>query len=559
MAQDLISSLMGARIWLSGSVPDETSDADREAILEFVAGISRGVFRAGGSIIHGTHPTIWPTLLNTAAEFQAAGGSLDCLRLVVSRYYSGVAEESQMEHWRQHARVIEIPATDGDDKLERSLKLMRLWTAERCDALIVFGGKRWKQNPAGAGVIHEFELARQRGLPSFLLGGFGGAAGGYLSQYPEILRELKNGLDETTNREISSERNAIQLVEVVLSQLRRLPLVRGEALGGGNFRILALDGGGIKGTFTAAALAKWEDLLLSKEDKKTRLGLANYFDLVAGTSTGGILALGLGMGLKAADILAFYEHRGSVVFPLTSLRAKLLYGVRSILQPKFPQEVLGSQLEEAFSNAPGKHLCDSICRLVIPSCHARTGTVHLFRTNHHPDLVADAGLAAIDVALATAAAPTYFCAAEVDGRAYVDGGVWANNPVLAALVEAAAWLHAPINHIDILSIGTTTAPYSGRETLTSGMAGWLWKGRIVELLMHAQAQGAAELALRLAGSVRLLRVDQTVLPGEVSLDNVDRIRDLKDYGENVATLPEVLREIRERFINGVPVEPWHKE
>ena len=199
---------------------------------------------------------------------------------------------------------------------------------------------------------------------------------------------------------------------------------------------------------------------------------------------------------------------------------------------------------------------DSVCRLVIPAVHARTGSVHLFRTNHHPDLLEHKNEPAINVALATAAAPTYFRAAEVDNAAFVDGGVWANNPTLAAVAEAASRLHVPLNHIDILSIGTTSAPYSGRKILNSGYVGWLWGGRIIELLMHAQAQGTIELSGTLAGRTRLLRVDQTMLPGEVSLDNIGRIPDLKDFGRTVAGHPDLIADVKARFLNGIKVEPW---
>jgi hypothetical protein len=192
------------------------------------------------------------------------------------------------------------------------------------------GGKWWRQDPGGAGIPAEFSLARERGLPCFLLGGLGGAAAGYLEHAPEILRSLKNGLDEQKNREIATERRVDALVDQVVNQLCRLPLVKGEAKSGGTFRILALDGGGIKGTFTAAALNEWE--------AQTKTNLVSHFDLVAGTSTGGILAIGLGMGLTAAQLLEFYEHHGQDVFPVTSLKSKLSYGVRSIIQPKFPQE-----------------------------------------------------------------------------------------------------------------------------------------------------------------------------------------------------------------------------
>src|ERR1019366_4834675 len=96
---------------------------------------------------------------------------------------------------------------------------------------------------------------------------------------------------------------------------------------------------------------------------------------------------------------------------------------------------------------------DSNNRLVIPACHARTGAVQVFRTNHHPDVVKDANKEAALVALATAAAPTYFPAAIVDESAHVDGGMWANNPALVAIVEAVSYLGMPVDRIDILSVG----------------------------------------------------------------------------------------------------------
>jgi uncharacterized protein len=180
------------------------------------------------------------------------------------------------------------------------------------------------------------------------------------------------------------------------------------------FRILSLDGGGIKGTFTAAVLAEWE--------RVTERKIADHFDLIAGTSTGGILALGLGMGLSAREMLEFYEQRGPTVFPMTSRSARFLRLIRALYKPKFDQEILEAELTAAFSKAPKKILGDSLCRLVIPSSHARSGDVHIFRTNHHRDLNAGAGFTATKVALATAAAPTYFRAAEINDSAYVDGG-----------------------------------------------------------------------------------------------------------------------------------------
>jgi hypothetical protein len=74
--------------------------------------------------------------------------------------------------------------------------------------------------------------------------------------------------------------------------------------------------------------------------------------------------------------------------------------------------------------------------------------------------------------------------------------------------------------------------------------------------MNAQAQGTIELSSSLAGRARLLRVDQMLLPGEVSLDNVDRIPDLKDFGGTAASNPDFLADVQARFLNGIKVGPW---
>jgi uncharacterized protein len=549
MAESSVVPLEGARVWLSGSFPDAADVTVPVSVATFVAQISEKIFLAGGSIVHGSHPTIWPILLDQAAKFQKLGGSKSCLTLAVSQYFSndptsGIA----IDEWRSRSIVHEIPAETGENGKSKSLKRLRYWIAERCDAVVVVGGKWWMENPGGAGIPFELELARERGLPCFLLGGMGGAAEGYLRARPEIVHYLRNGLDEAENRKLATDSTIDALAGRVVDQLCRLPLVRGETLGDSTFRILSLDGGGIKGTFTAAVLAEWE--------RVTGCKLTDHFDLIAGTSTGGILALGLGMGLSAATMLKFYEDRGSTVFPMTSVGERWWHLARSFFKAKFGQDVLRTELESAFQGAAGKTLRDSQCRLVIPACHARTGAVHLFRTNHHPDLVGEASFKATDIAVATAAAPTYFRAALVDGKAYLDGGVWANNPTMAAMVEALSRLRVPLNHVDILSVGTTSAPYSGRETLNAGYAGWLWKGRIAELLMLAQARGTLELANSLAGRPRLLRVDQTLVPGEVSLDNVNRIVDLRDYGREAAGHPDMLADVKARFLNGVRVEQW---
>jgi patatin-like phospholipase/acyl hydrolase len=570
--------LKGARIWLSGSILEQADGAALASFQAFVRKFADLVFAQGGTIVHGCHPSITPTLIDAAEHHRKNQGKRDALLLAASQFHRKLYA-GDLERWRRSSIVHEEPAVPNDREL--SLARLRVWMADRCDAMVAIGGKWWRENRGVAGVPQEFELARSRGLPCFLLGGLGGAAADFVEAYPEVLRNLRNGLDEAKNAELAVEPNIEAMVAQVYGQLCRLPLVRGEKLGDSTFRILALDGGGIKGTFTAAVLTAFERALVAEEahrlikeravedEKEARklaeksVRLTDYFDMIAGTSTGGILALGLGMGLRAEDMLAFYEKRGPTVFPIINVRddpvltfgAKLLKAIRSARKPKNDAEVLKDELEEAFKNAPRQTLGTSLCRLVIPSVQALTGAAHMFCTNHHPNLVADAGKSPVEVALATAAAPTFFRAATIDDRAYLDGGLWANNPTLAALAEAVGRLQVPLNRVDILSIGTTSEPQR-ENPRNGGFVDWIRGLRIINLLMYAQEQGTITLTKSLATPARVLRIDQTLVPGTVSLDNAAQIPKLKEYGLIAGEHSDTFADVRARFLNGIKAADW---
>ena len=161
------------------------------------------------------------------------------------------------------------------------------------------------------------------------------------------------------------------------------------------FQILSLDGGGLKGLFAAAVLAKLEE--------KAGTTVVDHFDLIAGTSTGGLIALGLGLGLSPRSLVEFYVREGPAIF-----RNRLgLRNALQILSRKFPQEPLARALRspEAFGE---KLFGDSRKPLVIPSYNLSTDTVRVFRTPHIPRLTTDLKIPAWQVGLATTAAPTYF-------------------------------------------------------------------------------------------------------------------------------------------------------
>jgi uncharacterized protein len=316
----------------------------------------------------------------------------------------------------------------------------------------------------------------------------------------------------------------------------------GTSHGSRRFRILALDGGGIKGTFTAAILAEWE--------RSTGLRIAEHFDLIAGTSTGGILAIGLGIGLSAAELLDFYERRGPVIFPTTGFGRKFWRSVHQVVSPKYSGEVLHSELRAAFK---GAKFGDSKVRLLIPAYDILRARLFLFKTAHHSRFTNDIDIPAADVALATAAAPTYFQAAKIAahaGQGYVDGGVWANCPALAAVVESVSFLDKRLDDLDVVSIGTTFAPDSVKTLSGAGLFGWA--PRIVNLLMNAQAEAARAQASLLVGEERFHRVDIATRPGDYNLDSSDQVKELAALGRSKAVEKAVLEPVRSRFLDGQP-------
>lgn len=167
-------------------------------------------------------------------------------------------------------------------------------------------------------------------------------------------------------------------------------------------RILTIDGGGIRGTFPAAFLANLE------QDLGEPIG--HYFDLISGTSTGGIIAIGLALGMRASDILKLYEEQGPAIFAQTRTGVagwvdRRVSAARWLWKPKYSTQPLRDALHGALGD---RKLGEARTRLVIPAWHPQTQGVYIFKTAHHPRLRTDYKELAIDAALATAAAPTYF-------------------------------------------------------------------------------------------------------------------------------------------------------
>jgi patatin-like phospholipase/acyl hydrolase len=257
--------------------------------------------------------------------------------------------------------------------------------------------------------------------------------------------------------------------------------------------------------FSAAVLARLE------EDLDTRI--VDHFDLIAGTSTGGIVALGLGLGLSPKEIVEFYTGHGPRIFRNRSKMRAL----RHLFRAKYGAEPLRKALTEVFGE---RTFGESTKRLVITSYNLRADDVYLFRTPHLQTLKRDWRESAVNVALATSAAPTYLPGMLLDGARLVDGGVWANNPTMVALTEAVGPLGVPLEAIRVFSLGTTTEVRNRHRRLDHG--GLLpWAGDAVEVLMRAQSESAAKQARHFLGKDNVLRLNPTVPAGVLALDKVD--------------------------------------
>jgi patatin-like phospholipase/acyl hydrolase len=269
------------------------------------------------------------------------------------------------------------------------------------------------------------------------------------------------------------------------------------------FRILSLAGGGFLGLYTATVL----------EALEARAGepLARRFDLVAGTSIGGVLALALAYELPMARLVQMFSHHGPAVFSSRALPrgtvSRLLDLTRSVLGPKYGGGALREALEAELGD---RRLRDAGHAIVVPAVDVEQCRTKVFKTPHAPASRGDEALRAVDVAMAACAAPAYFPSVRVGGGLYCDGGLFAVAPDQVALHEAEHFMDTSLDRIEMLAIGTATARYRPSEDPRddAGAVDWLSEGRLVLTLISVQQQHVnAMVEDRLAD--RYLRLDAT--------------------------------------------------
>ncbi|MCB9196458.1 MAG: patatin-like phospholipase family protein [Flavobacteriales bacterium] len=307
------------------------------------------------------------------------------------------------------------------------------------------------------------------------------------------------------------------------------------------FKILSIDGGGIKGLYSASILAQLE--------KKSGVKSTDCFDMICGTSTGGLIALGLASGKSANELAEMYISQGKKIFPTSEVRLFRWYQrslkhflTQTFFFGKFSNKALKEVLESQYEDLT---LGDLNNLVLVPSFNLVSGMPRMFKFPHKEgDFFMDKDILLVDAGLATSAAPTYLPIHEHKDKLYVDGGVWANNPALCGLLEAIKYFVGPekeYSHVEILSIASisNSSGWAAKKRLNRSFIGW--RAKLMELPMDGQAYFThffLETALeRIHPNSKYVRIESPKLSHEqmilIEMDRADSkaIKTIKSLGE----------------------------
>jgi patatin-like phospholipase/acyl hydrolase len=297
------------------------------------------------------------------------------------------------------------------------------------------------------------------------------------------------------------------------------------------YRILSFDGGGIRGIVTLTILQRLEQQFP---------GFVSRAELYAGTSTGGIIALGLAAGKSVQDLLNLYVMNGERIFDDSWIKDVVHLG--DIIGAQYSQDNLKSILQNLFDNLTLGQLQKNVLipsfdlDYVDPASPGQQSWSPKFFHNF-PGSDSDGSEKVVDVALDTSAAPTYF----PSHNGYIDGGVLANNPTMAAVAQtqdSRAQINArpSIDQLLVLSVGTGTVLSYIQGDVDWGLA--QWAKPITNLLMDA-SMGIADYQCRQILRDKYRRIAPEFPPNvNIKLDDWERSQDMINFA-NVADLGDV--------------------
>lgn len=326
------------------------------------------------------------------------------------------------------------------------------------------------------------------------------------------------------------------------------------------FKILCIDGGGIKGLYSATVLQEFE--------KAYRIILSDYFDLICGTSTGGIIALGVSAGIPMKKVVKFYREYGPTIFhsrwkKMGSLGNIFLGLKQAICKAKYPQKPLRDALTSVFGK---KTISESQNLLCIPAYNITEGKPRIFKRDYG-NLNMDNEKTYTEVALATAAAPTYLPIHNINGTCYVDGGVYANNPVLIGLTEYLfKWSDLGFDGVDILSISSLEKSL-GWSPKSKSLSFFKWRETLFDCYSHGQEVNEMFFLdqLQKSGTIKfdlnIVRVANEKISGDqeryISMDNTSdhSLEILYSKGQITGAAFKDKKEVKAFFLTKKTINP----
>ncbi len=345
------------------------------------------------------------------------------------------------------------------------------------------------------------------------------------------------------------------------------------------FKILCIDGGGIRGILPC--------IILQEIERRMNKPISSLFDLIAGTSTGGIIALGLTVPnpdntpkFSPTQLQELYSKTGKLIF-----KKKFFNIFTQFFSPKYAPDNLEMLLKQYLGDAK---LNDALTNVLVPALDTISNKPFYFLTRLAKDTTRhpSENFLMRDIARATSAGPTFFPAKDLDWRdktlSLVDGGTFANNPSTLAFTEGIELVEStelskvsksPTNRVVdpvvipdadakpffLLSLGTGLSedPISLSDAQRFGSLNWIIRGKIINLVMHGTSEGTHyEMQYILPdypdGTKRYVRINPTLWKNhgfndDATDDNINKLIDLGNQTlmDNVALIDQICESLRE--------------
>ncbi len=278
------------------------------------------------------------------------------------------------------------------------------------------------------------------------------------------------------------------------------------------YRVLSLDGGGMRGIYTAAFLRRLTDYYCRLRNEPA-LDLGLGFDLIAGTSTGAIVGCALAVGRPMSEIVGLYREHGPKIFPhrIAGKRSAICRATQGSRYVRAGDKALRQALEAVLGETT---MLDVFCgrgiSLSIPTLLMSEHRAWVFKKTPCSG-VRDDNYPLVDVCMATSAAPIYRSLAAINDpntpggprQVFADGGLWANNPIMVGLVDALT-IASPDRPIEIFSLGTCPRPdgdHLDSESAHRSMLDWSLGADVVPLSISAQEFAFDHMARLLANAI----------------------------------------------------------